>query len=267
MRGYCLAKCPKCEMVWDPYSLENPLSQYEKNYFINDNPKGGYSNYFEGMKINRKTFKSRLKRITKKTGFKNGLLDLGSALGDCLLEAKSLGWTEALGLEPSKYACETSKKRGVNAICSTLEKANFKPNQFNVVTSQDVLEHVKDPVTHLKKIKEILKSKGYLFVVTPNIDGSWSRILGSRWYHYKPGEHINYFSPKTVVKALSKAGFMNITVHPTYHIMSLEYILNRCQYYFPHVLGFLLLLVKNWKVKDIPFKLYTGEIEVWAQKP
>lgn len=267
MPGYCLSLCLECNMVWDPFPLENPLSQYEKNYFVNDNPKGGYSNYFEGMKINRKTFKARLKRIAKKIGSKKYLLDLGSALGDCLLEAKSLGWTDTLGLEPSKYACEASIKRGVNAVCSTLEKSKLKSNQFNVITSQDVLEHVLDPISHLNEAKKILKSKGYLFIITPNITGSWAKILGSRWYHYKPGEHINYFSPKSITRALTMVGFENIEVHPTYHIMSLEYVLNRCQYYFPRTLGLLLRLIKNCKIKDIPFKLYTGELEVWAQKP
>jgi 2-polyprenyl-3-methyl-5-hydroxy-6-metoxy-1,4-benzoquinol methylase len=254
-------------MVWDPFHLENTLSQYEKSYFVNDNPKGGYSNYFEGMKINRKTFNIRLRHLSQKISSKKNLLDLGSALGDFLLEAKSLGWTNTLGIEPSKYACQESRKRGIKAICSTLEEAKLEPNQFNAVTSQDVLEHVTDPISHLKKIYQVLKPKGYLFIVTPNIQSCWSKILGSRWYHYKPGEHINYFSPSTVTQALTKAGFINIKVNSTSHIMSLEYILNRCRYYFPNLLGFLLRLIKHSKIKNIALKLYTGEIEIWAQKP
>ena len=266
MPGYSLTQCLNCDMVWDPFHLENTLSQYEKSYFVNDNPKGGYSNYFEGMKINRKTFNIRLRHLSQKIPSKTNLLDLGSALGDFLLEAKSLGWTNTLGVEPSKYACLESRKRGIKAICTILEEAKLKPNQFNAVTSQDVLEHVANPVSHLKKINEILKPGGYLFIVTPNIKSNWSKILGSRWYHYKPGEHINYFSPSTVTKALTQAGFVNINVSSTSHIMSLEYILNRCRYYFPHLLRFLLNLIKDSKIKNTALKLYTGEIEIWAQK-
>ncbi len=75
--GYKLSKCDQCEFIWDAYPQENLLSQYEKNYYVNDNPKGGYANYFDGMRINRKTFSDRLKKISKKTGYKSDYLDIG----------------------------------------------------------------------------------------------------------------------------------------------------------------------------------------------
>ncbi|MEJ2441732.1 MAG: class I SAM-dependent methyltransferase, partial [Patescibacteria group bacterium] len=90
-------------MVWDFFPPNNLVTQYTKTYFINENPKGGYSNYFEGMGVNKRTFSSRLKRIAKKYG-KGKLLDVGCALGDCLIEAKKLGWKDAEGLELSDYA-------------------------------------------------------------------------------------------------------------------------------------------------------------------
>src|SRR5687768_741808 len=104
MPGYRLANCAKCQMIWDPYPPDNVEGQYEESYFNNENPKGGYANYFEGMAINRKTFIDRLKRIEKKVDKKGKLLDVGSALGDCLAEAKKLGWKDPEGIEVSKYA-------------------------------------------------------------------------------------------------------------------------------------------------------------------
>ncbi len=266
MPGYKLAKCANCSLVWDPFPLDNTLVQYEKNYFVNDNPKGGYANYFEGMRINRQTFSDRLRRIAKKTGFCSHLIDVGSALGDCLLEAQKLKWDHSIGVEPSLFACKESQKRGVKAICTTLENSDLPSNKFNVALSQDVIEHIPDPVTNLKQINRILKPNGWLFLVTPNIGGLWSKVLGSRWYHYKPVEHIIYFSPATIKVALKNAGFKNIEVHRTYHIMSLEYIINRFQYYFPHLGPVFLKIIRATPFKDIALKLYTGELEAWAQK-
>lgn len=266
MHGYKLARCGECGMVWDHIPSENVLSQYNKSYFINENPKGGYTNYFEGMRINRRTFTERLKRIQERLGKKGKLLDVGCALGDCLLEAKKLGWKEAEGLEVADYAYKFAKNRKLNVHKGILEKAKFKENSFDVVTYQDVIEHIPDPIDELKKVKKILKKGGIVFLVTPDIRGLWHRFLGRLWYHYKPGEHIMYFSQDTLAKALKKAGFKDIETRRTYHVLSVEYVLNRLRYYSPLIFETLLKLVRKTPIKNWSFKAYSGEIEAWGKK-
>jgi 2-polyprenyl-3-methyl-5-hydroxy-6-metoxy-1,4-benzoquinol methylase len=266
MPGYRLSRCLECSMVWDHVPPENLLSQYGKNYFINENPKGGYANYFEGMRINKRTFSERLKRIEEKYG-KGKLLDVGCALGDCLMEAKKLGWEDPKGLEVSKYAYEYAKERGLDVKNGVLNKDTYKSNTFDVITYQDVIEHVEEPIKELKKARKILKPGGVIFLVTPDVGGLWKRILGRLWYHYKPGEHIMYFSQKALSRALKEAGFVNIETRRTYHVLSLEYILNRLRYYSPFIFETLLKIVKLLSIKDWSFRAYTGEIEAWAQKP
>lgn len=219
------------------------------------------------MRINRRTFTDRLKKIFRKTGFKSDYLDIGSALGDCLIEAKKLKWTNVYGIEPSVYATNFARQRGLKITNGVLNKNSFKNNAFNIITSQDVLEHITDPVSHLKLVNHILKPNGWLYLVTPDIGGYWHKFLRSGWYHYKPGEHVSYFSKSNLKKTLEKTGFSNIQIYPTYHVMSLEYILNRCLYYSPTIFGFLLKLVRKINLKDTAFSLYTGEMEAWAQKP
>lgn len=265
MPGYKLEKCGNCSMVWDAYPLENIHAQYEKSYFVNPNPKGGYANYFEGMRVNKRTFYERLKRIGKKHK-KGKLLDVGCALGDCLVEAKKLGWEDPEGLEVSEYAYEFAKKKGLKVKKGFLEKGTYPENNFDLVLYQDVIEHIKEPVEELEKVRKILKPGGLVFLVTPDIGGWWKRILGPLWYHYKPEEHIMYFSQESLKKALQKAGFGNIETRRTYHILSVEYILNRLRYYSPHLFGFILKIVTKTSFKDISFKSYTGEIEAWGYK-
>lgn len=266
MKGYKLAKCINCTFVWDPNLGEDVLAQYDKNYFQNENPKGGYANYFEGMRINRKTFSDRLKRIKKKTGFSTYLLDVGSALGDCLFEAKRLGWKNTMGLEVSKFASRFAEERGLNVKNTTLKKSGLKEKSFNVVTYQDVIEHVENPIQELKDAKKVLKDGGYIFLVTPDIGGLWHKLLGNMWYHYKPGEHIMYFSQKSLRLALEKTGYKNIETRITYHVLSLEYILNRLTYYSPLIFESLLKIVTKTGLRNYAFRAYTGEIEAWGQK-
>ena len=266
MSGYKLARCQKCGMVWDPFSLESLEDQYDKSYFENDNPKGGYANYFEGMRINKKTFSDRLKRLEKLYTKKGKLLDVGCALGDCLLEARRLGWKEVEGLEVSPFACEFARKRGLKVKSGDLRRAGFLKASFDVITYQDVIEHIDDPLAELRIAKKILKSKGMIFLVTPDIDGFWHKVLGSLWYHFKPGEHVFYFSQKTLKLILEKAGFVNIKTRRTYHVLSIEYVLNRLKYYAPNLFGGLLKLAQKIGFGSWSFRVYTGEIEAWGYK-
>jgi len=266
MKGYRLARCLTCSMVWDPFPPENLESVYGKNYFLNDNPKGGYANYFEGMNINRKTFYERIRRINKRVDKKNRMLDVGSALGDSLIEAGKLGWKELHGVELSKYAADQARKRGLKIKDGTLCTAKYPSNYFDTITFQDVIEHVKDPVDEIGEIFRILKPGGFVFVVTPDVDGIWAKFLGQLWYHYKPGEHIMYFSQKSLAKILDDNYFRNIETRKTYHVMSIEYILNRLKYYSPFIFDTALRAVKNNWLGKLSFKVYSGEIEAWGQK-
>lgn len=266
MKGYRLARCLTCGMIWDPFPPEDLGSVYGENYFVNENPKGGYANYFEGMNINKRTFYERIKRINKKVENKGKMLDVGSALGDSLVEAQKLGWKEVYGVELSEFAAKKSAKRGLNIKAGTLKSAKYQSNFFDAVTMQDVIEHVSDPADEAKEIKRILKPSGFVFIVTPDIGGFWHKILGSLWYHYKPGEHIMYFSQKTLAKVLIDAGFKNVETRRTYHVMSLEYIFNRLRYYAPGFFEFILNLIKHTPIGKMSFKVYSGEIEAWGQK-
>jgi len=268
MRGYKLYKCIICEMVWDQYPVGDIKEQYNESYFINDNPKGGYSNYFEGMVVNRKTFYDRLNRIKEKIGGKKVLLDIGCALGDCLIEAQKLGWSKVEGLEVSDYACKFARKRGLKVSKGTILEVNFPKNKFDVVMIQDVIEHTADPLLQIEEVYKTLKPGGVVFIITPDIGGIWSKIMGSLWYHYKPSEHLVYFSQKTIKNSLARAGFINVEAKRASHVMSVGYILDRMRYYCPNFFSLLLNLAKKKTlVSNLHLRMYTGELEAWGQKP
>ena len=66
--------------------------------------------------------------------------------------------------------------------------------------------------------------------------------------------------------ALKNAGFENIKTAKTYHVLSLEYILNRLRYYAPNMLDIMLKIVKKLNMSNISFRAFTGELEAWGQK-
>ncbi|OGM05500.1 hypothetical protein A2125_00280 [Candidatus Woesebacteria bacterium GWB1_43_5] len=265
MPRYRLARCSTCGLVWDFSITREDIDIYKKKYFANEDSKGGYANYFEGMRVNRRTFADRLVKLEQKLGKKGKLLDVGCALGECLIEAKNLGWKGIEGVELSEFACRFARNRGLKIKRGVLGNS-YAANSFDAVVYQDVIEHIPDPVGELKKARRVLRHGGIIFLVTPDIGGFWSKLLGARWYHFKPREHLIYFSQSSMRSALGKAGFSKIETAGTYHILSIEYIVNRLKYYFPSACGMVLAILRKTPLKDIPVKSYTGELEAWGKK-
>lgn len=263
---YTLAKCAKCGMVWDNHPPANPTAIYQEDYYNNDFPKGGYANYFQGMKINSRTFIKRLSKAEKKLSGKGLLLDVGCALGDCLAQAQDLGWRNPQGLEVSEYAVEFAKSRGLSVYQGDLFNHNFEHNSFDLIMLQDMIEHTTNPMAQLTAAYELLKPGGWIFITTPNVGGFWEKLLGPLWYHYKPGEHLTYFSLDTIKFALEKIGFFDIESKPTSNSMSWEYIFDRLKYYQPTLFSFLLKLSRWLGLHKIVFSLWIGELEAWGKK-
>ena len=263
---YLLAKCSECGMVWDNNPPANLTAIYQKDYYNNDFPKGGYSNYFQGMKINSQTFRKRLLKAGKKLSGPGLLLDVGCALGDCLEQAKDLGWNNPQGLEVSEYAVNFAKSRGLSVYQGNLFNHGFEPNSFDLIMLQDMIEHTTDPIAQLTAAYKLLKPGGWIFITTPNVGGFWHKLLGSLWYHYKPKEHLTYFSLDTIKFALEKSGFSDVESKPTSNLMSLGYILNRLKYYQEILFSFLLSISRLINLDKLVFDLWIGELEAWGKK-
>ena len=133
--------------------------------------------------------RERMKLVSK--FIKNGrLLEIGPGGGEFMTIASNFG-LDTFGVEHSPVA----KKRlnedlGLSVECGLFEDFNFEA-EFDVIVNMHVIEHVIDPVLHLKTVKRALKKNGILFLGTPNLD-SWSRVIaGRKWQGYTPAhQHL-----------------------------------------------------------------------------
>jgi len=126
------------------------------------------------------------------------LLDIGCGNGEFLSMMRDLGW-EVLGTEPDIQAAKIVQDQfHVPVIVGTLEKANLPDNFFDVVTMNHVIEHVHDPIRLLRECWRILKPRGKLVVVTPNIESLGHRAFRESWGPLEPPRHLHLFSLQTV---------------------------------------------------------------------
>jgi hypothetical protein len=75
----------------------------------------------------------------------------------------------------------------------------------------------------LRSAARVLEPGGALYLITPNVESLACRVLHEHAATFDGRNHLVYFSPRTLTRALDEAGFDPIRV--TTHVSSLEPVL------------------------------------------
>src|ERR1700690_3507779 len=171
-------QCKDCNFIFlNPQPNDEELNKiYSKNYFI-----GSGDKKFEQVVLDMKkqTAALYLKQLISYYGSPTGkLIEIGCGNGDFLLLAQQVGF-EISGLELSSYSTGVAnEKLGSNSvICGTLDTINLPEKEYDICCLFDSVEHFRDPVASLKRIRMILKPDGVLFIVTPSLDSKSAKLL------------------------------------------------------------------------------------------
>lgn len=207
--------CTNCGLVWlNPRPID--MSIYYPKIYKAHAPLNSLS-YFQKIirnEINSHILFAKL-LIKDQLHFdkkKGKLLDVGTGNGDYLQILNSWGWS-TYGVETDKRAVKIANNNGIdNVKLGSLFSAKFKKNQFDVVRFSHVLEHVPSPNKEIKETKRILKNKGMVLILVPNINSISFKIFKSYWYPLDAPRHLFQFSPETLSNLLKKHGFKNIKI-------------------------------------------------------
>ncbi len=117
------------------------------------------------------------------------------------------------GIEVSEHLASLSADRvaefggkviSTNAIDGS---SKLNPDSIHVVVMSSFLEHECRPLSLLKRLHPILKSKGVIILKVPNF-ACWNRIIrGRKWCGFRYPDHVNYFTPRTLRRLAQEAGF------------------------------------------------------------
>ncbi len=117
---------------------------------------------------------------------------------------------DAEGTEISSSAAPFLEERGVTVHRGELPDLALDPS-YDAVTLFEVIEHFRRPQAYLDAARRLLRPGGWVYLTTPNFDGLSRRLLGGRWRVMAP-EHLAYYSPRALRRALARAGFVDIAV-------------------------------------------------------
>jgi 2-polyprenyl-3-methyl-5-hydroxy-6-metoxy-1,4-benzoquinol methylase len=218
-------RCRVCGLIRiDPQPADEVLSRiYGSQYY----DAWGVKNGAERVRCLKKlTFKRHvLSQLNLKPGSR--ILDCGAAFGALMEAAQEMG-SEPYGIElAAEAAAAIAQRFGPDRVFSgRFEQAAFPgmgEQAFDAVFMCDFIEHVRDPLTVLRKATRLLKPGGFLTITTPD-GGSLSRwLMGAGWPHYKV-EHLYYFNRQNLAQLLKQVGVSLTFSGPAWKVLDLLYI-------------------------------------------
>ena len=135
-------------------------------------------------------------------------LDVGCGDGRFLTALQRYGWT-TFGTETDAVAAALAAQRtGATIYPSALESLMEIPDQsFHLISLLHVLEHLPNPKTALAECHRLLKPDGVILLHLPNVASLEASLFGSSWYHLDLPRHFWGFTPRSLRRLLTEAGF------------------------------------------------------------
>lgn len=153
--------------------------------------------------------------VMKNTSEGNNVLEVGCGVG-LLAYMMIMGKRQYLGVDVSKFAVEHCKNviPSGTFVQGFAEKLNLEPDQFDVVVSNQVLEHLKTPEIALAEMVRVLKVGGKLIVTVPIEKKLNDKTHVQHWDIYQIIQMFEKFSKDFKIYYLNKYVRMNIAYEP-----------------------------------------------------
>lgn len=149
----------------------------------------------------------------KKPSSTTKVLELGCAHGGFVALMKASGF-DALGLEISPWVVEFAKQSfNIPVLLGPLEDQELQEGSFDVICLFDVLEHLPDPVTTMKRVSSLLKPDGICIVQMPCFEGTSYESLQeseSKFLGVMQPEHLYLFTKDSTCRLFESLGLSHI---------------------------------------------------------
>ncbi|NBJ11438.1 class I SAM-dependent methyltransferase [Microvirga arsenatis] len=162
---------------------------------------------------------------------KGTLLDVGCAHGWFIQAAEARGY-KGVGIEPDSSMAALSRKAGIHVIEGYFPEALPDGARYDVITFNDVFEHLPDVNKMAQSIRERLTPSGVVIINLPVTDGTIFRLsrmaaqlgmkgsLARMWQQGLPSPHLSYFSTENLPRLMERHGFRLVKSGPLTSIIT-----------------------------------------------
>jgi 2-polyprenyl-3-methyl-5-hydroxy-6-metoxy-1,4-benzoquinol methylase len=135
------------------------------------------------------------------------LLEVGAGFGTfCQVAVQDGSFKRVIAVEPTPSLAAACRARGLEVIEAPIELVRLDTLQADVIASFEVLEHLLDPGTFVRRCGEALRPGGLIVLSCPNGRGFDVEVLGPV-SDTVDIEHLNYFTPASLSMLVRKHGF------------------------------------------------------------
>jgi SAM-dependent methyltransferase len=255
---YQMVRCNTCGLVRsDPVADSGLVAQlYHQSTFD-----------YEGEVDNIiRTYGGYLERLNRYGAGKQSFLEIGCGNGFFLEQARSLGYRDVRGVEPSRAAIDSAPPEvGQGIVCDIMRPGIFPEASFDAICLFQVLDHIFDPVSLLETCLQILRPGGLLLCLNHNVEAVSARILGER-SPIIDIEHTYLYSPPTIARLLEKIGFQTKETGSARNYYSLNYVMRLVPLPSP-LKKAVLAVFDSTPLGRLPLRVPLGNLYIIAQRP
>ncbi|TRZ94638.1 class I SAM-dependent methyltransferase [bacterium] len=194
-----IASCLNC-------GLNRDIKEYDYNFLYTDQANIYHPSDSTAFQEEILVWKRYLEFLQPYIGGSGRILDVGCNDGSLLSLLRDHGWS-GIGIEMNTEMAKFATSQGLEVINKPFNQAPFADNSFDLIVMSHILEHMPDLGETLKRIRKLLRAGGYLLVIVPNYGCHLVRLIeGIRWIGFIPGQHIWYFTKKSLKSSCESFG-------------------------------------------------------------
>jgi len=147
-------------------------------------------------------------------GSNKRVLEVGCSTGYVSRALQERG-CRVTGIELDATAAAEARRWCERVVVGDIETLDLDQldSGYDVLLLADVLEHLRDPVAALQRLRPLLSPSGYAVISVPNV-ANWAMRLGllaGRWNYTDRGildnTHLRFFTLRTIRSTLTEGGF------------------------------------------------------------
>lgn len=177
------------------------------------------SRYYNGYEIPCPLHQEERDRIARIIGARISpslpVIDIGCGKGEMLSTLRAHGFTNLYGTEAGSMRLHASKLKAITMLPYDIEElirwSNKEAKFFDCALLINVLEHVPEPVSLMRQMKDILSPGGMVMFSIPNDFNVLQNVYLKKtqkkpWFLVLP-DHLNYISLESIDGVMERAGY------------------------------------------------------------
>jgi 2-polyprenyl-3-methyl-5-hydroxy-6-metoxy-1,4-benzoquinol methylase len=143
------------------------------------------------------------------------LVDVGCGMGEFAAGMALRGWVVD-GIDFDEGALAIARQQpNITARVGALADQDYSSETFDAITMSNVIEHIPDPVETFAEAYRVLRPRGRLIMITPNIQSLGHAVFGADWRGLEPPRHLYLYTASALKRMATAAGFSTVRAFST----------------------------------------------------